>query len=493
MFRTAARLVQVNVTVMDSRGQPVTDLNAGDFTIRESGKPREIALFGFEGGTSRAAPPRPLPPGVFSNQVQFIGGPPRNVTALILDMVNTSTRDNFFVRSQVLNYLKKSHTSDTRLAIYVLSGDGLKTIAEFTEDADLLRSRLDQMVVSLPPVIPFRQDRIRRTLDALDAVGRHLEGIPGRKSVVWISGGFSVLDVSEIMGMGPHVSIDGILEADVRNAAQSLAQRGVALYIVSASGLRGGARGDASARGVPPGSGTPLFNALRRASEISNGLRGTMGMMAAITGGKDLSDTNDMAVGLKNAFDDLKAGYTLGFYAADADDKWHPLEVRVRRRGLTVRSRQGWIAASEQRVAASTNTDAWRHAIEDPLGSSAILMSARCQPESNEAAVTLELILRIDANSVAFERDGDSFVSSLDVVTVDRTADGGLRPFTQRVTVEWDDKRLAVGRTQGIVYVRKWNPQADVTAIRVIVRDRHTGKYGTLDMPMSSVLAAGSN
>ncbi len=243
VFRTAARLVQVNVTVMDSRGQPVTDLNAGDFTIRESGKPREIALFGFEGGTSRAAPPPPLPPRVFSNQVQFIGGPPRNVTALILDMVNTSTRDNFFVRSQVLHYLKKSHTSDTRLAIYVLSGDGLKTIAEFTEDADLLRSRLDQTVVSLPPVIPFRQDRIRRTLDALDAVGRHLEGIPGRKSVVWISGGFSVLDVSEIMGMGPHVSIDGILEADVRNAAQSLAQRGIALYIVSASGLRGGLAG----------------------------------------------------------------------------------------------------------------------------------------------------------------------------------------------------------------------------------------------------------
>ena len=222
--------------------------------------------------------------------------------------------------------------------------------------------------------------------------------------------------------------------------------------------------------------GGGLFDALRRASEINSSLRGTMGMMAAITGGKYLSDTNDMTVGLKNAFEDLKASYTLGFYAADADDKWHPLEVRVKRPGLTVRSRQGWIAESKQRVAASSTAETSRQAIEGPLGSSAILMSARCQPASNDAAGTIELILRIDANSVVFERDNATFVSSLDVATVDRTAEGVLRPFVQQVTVSWDAKQLAVGRTQGIVYVRTWKPQADVTAIRVMVRDRNTGE-----------------
>ena len=196
VFRTAARLVQVNVTVMDSHGRPVTDLRLGDFTIRESGTPREIALFRFEGGISKAATRPPLPPGVFTNQVQFIGGPPRNITALVLDAVNTSITDNWFIRSQVLSYLKESLTPDTRLAIYALS-DSLKTIVDFTDDADLLRSRLDETVVSLSPPTRFRRDRIRQTLGALDALARHLEGIPGRKSVVWMTGGFSVLSLSE--------------------------------------------------------------------------------------------------------------------------------------------------------------------------------------------------------------------------------------------------------------------------------------------------------
>ena len=215
-------------------------------------------------------------------------------------------------------------------------------------------------------------------------------------------------------------------------------------------------------------------------------------MMAAITGGKYLFNTNDMTVGLKNAFDDLEASYTLGFYAADVDDKWHPLEVRVRRPGLTVRSRQGWIAEPERQVTTASATEAWRQAIESPLGSSAILMTARCQPASNAAAGTVELILRIDANDVAFERDGDKFVSSLDVLTVDRTTEIGARPFAQRVTLEWDEKQLAAGRTQGIAYVRTWKPQAGVTAIRVAVYDRNAGTYGTLDAPMSKVLAAGT-
>src|SRR5262245_48091852 len=43
VFRTGTRLVRVNVTVHDSSGRAVTDLRAGDFTIRDSGRIREVA------------------------------------------------------------------------------------------------------------------------------------------------------------------------------------------------------------------------------------------------------------------------------------------------------------------------------------------------------------------------------------------------------------------------------------------------------------------
>jgi VWFA-related protein len=534
LFRTDTRLVQVSVTVTDSRGEPVTDLDAGDFTIRESGRVREIALFRFEGATPVVATRPALPAGVFSNQVQVIGGPSRHMTALVLDALNTSPVDNWFVRAQVLQHLKESLTPETRVGIYLL-GNGLKTITDFTDDPELLRSRLDETVIGLPPQsesdadrmirdaertmeamsgtqleaamraslesqigfemlanIPIRQDRIRRTLDAFDALGRHLEGIPGRKSIVWVSGGFSALVVTGNLGMGPSGVIEN-MEAEVREAARRLAQRGVALYIVDAKGLRG-ERADASSRGSRFDSGSDYFDQLRRATELSNDPRGTMAMMASVTGGRYLFDTNDMAVGLRRAASDLGAAYTLGFYTADADDKWHPLDVRVGRPGVTVRSRQGWIAASGRPAAtAPSAADPWRRSMDEALGSSAILLMARCQPAPNEAAGTIELILRIDANGVAFEPEGGRFVSVLDVVTVDRTASGVSRPFAQRVTVSWDASQLAVGRAQGIAYVRTWKPQDDVTSIRVSVRDRTTGEFGTLDMPMSEVLAAGNN
>ena len=62
IFRTATRLVQVNVVVHDKHGQPITDLKQQDFTVLERGKPQEIALFSVNGARESEAAPAPLPP-----------------------------------------------------------------------------------------------------------------------------------------------------------------------------------------------------------------------------------------------------------------------------------------------------------------------------------------------------------------------------------------------------------------------------------------------
>jgi len=53
-LRTNTRLVVVDVVATDSKGQPVTDLKAADFTVLEDGKPQKISGFNFEhpGATS---------------------------------------------------------------------------------------------------------------------------------------------------------------------------------------------------------------------------------------------------------------------------------------------------------------------------------------------------------------------------------------------------------------------------------------------------------
>src|SRR5687768_10878969 len=80
-FRATTRLVELSVTALDKKGQPVTDLKAEDFTIEEGGKIRPITIFKYEGGPSSEPNALPLPTGLFTNRVEFTPGPPRNITA----------------------------------------------------------------------------------------------------------------------------------------------------------------------------------------------------------------------------------------------------------------------------------------------------------------------------------------------------------------------------------------------------------------------------
>ena len=213
------------------------------------------------------------------------GGSPRNVTALLVDALNTSILDNSFVREEAAKYLRSVSASETIRPGHLLA-DGVSTVADFADSPDVVRSRLEVMTARIPPIIRFRRDRIRLTLDALDAVSRHLERFDGRKSIVWVTGGFSALTLLPVRGPGgtgggPQVSIDAV-EADARRTAQSLAQRGVTLYIEDARGLRSGREG-VPAQSTPAGRG--LFGALRAASELNNGFIGTMTRLAEITEG----------------------------------------------------------------------------------------------------------------------------------------------------------------------------------------------------------------
>jgi hypothetical protein len=63
-LRTNTRLVVVDVVTVDSKGQPVPDLKAADFTLLEDGKPQKISGFNFEhpGGRPTPAVQVQLPP-----------------------------------------------------------------------------------------------------------------------------------------------------------------------------------------------------------------------------------------------------------------------------------------------------------------------------------------------------------------------------------------------------------------------------------------------
>ena len=274
-------------------------------------------------------------------------------------------------------------------------------------------------------------------------------------------------------------------EKMVRQTSQRLAQQGITLYIVDAKGLETARETTASSRGRLPTRGFGNFEPQMDAERASGDPRPAMRLMASITGGRYLYDTNDLAVGFRKTVADLRGAYTLGFYAPEEpDNKWHKLRVRVARPGVNVSHREGYQAAAAASAPVEWSYETWQAVISNPLGSSIIPLTARCETTpSGEIA----LALVVDVKSFDFRADGGNLKANLQAAIVDRTADGQMRPqfLTLAPSVpaaEWEDLRA-----RGISLRRQWKPAPDVTTIRVVVRDTRTGQYGSVDVPLQAL------
>jgi VWFA-related protein len=530
VFRAGSKLVEVSVTVLDKKGNAVTGLEPADFTLLDEGKPRELALFRFDGAPtapaadSAPAPAAPLPPGVFTNRSSAGGDPPRNITALVLDSLNTPPEQNITVRSQMLRYLR-ALAPQTRVAIFLM-GKQLRILHDFTSDDADLRAKLQKATLGMPltTVTDFsqsiveaeafvnmfppemqkaaeeiarnnleieamanaqsRRNRMERSLAAMEALGEHLAGIPGRKNLVWIGAGFSMVSITGAMGMGVHGGIEDF-EDKVRKTSQRLAQQGVILYIVDSQGLALPSDQSAASRAQLPVRGRGRFEPQMDTEAASNDPRPAMELIASITGGRYLHNSNDLAAGFKQTATDRQGSYTLGFYlTGDPDDKWHKLKVRVKRSGVNLRHREGYLSESGPPQTTAWTPETWRANFSNPIGSTVIPLTAKCERlPSGELALTI----LADMNAVQFRADGDNLKAELEVGIGDFAADGSARTnrnsFTASVpAAQWEETRKA-----GLRHQLQWKPAANATSLRLIVHDVRSGKYGSLDLPLDKL------
>jgi hypothetical protein len=90
VFRTGTRLVEVSIVAIDKKSEPVLDLKQSEISITDNGKTRPLSVFQFDGIPYLPTAPQALPAGAFSNKIEYTPGPPRNVTAVLFDAVNTA-------------------------------------------------------------------------------------------------------------------------------------------------------------------------------------------------------------------------------------------------------------------------------------------------------------------------------------------------------------------------------------------------------------------
>lgn len=171
-----------------------------------------------------------------------------------------------------------------------------------------------------------------RTLVTLGAVVSGLARLPGRKSVVLFSEGF-VFDEAA---------------AELREITGAAARAGVTFYSVDARGL------DRSGQGLLDQPGAMQLSAAGEArfDENSDGTNA----LAVDTGGLALRNDNDFGRALGHVAADARNYYLLAYRPENTafDGRFRRIQVRVKRPGLIVRARAGYIAAPPVAGPAST-------------------------------------------------------------------------------------------------------------------------------------------
>jgi VWFA-related protein len=136
--------------------------------------------------------------------------------------------------------------------------------------------------------------------------------------------------------------------------------------------------------------------------------------LAEATDGLAIVNSNDLARGLQRVVTDLSSYYLIGYYSTGKlDGKFHPISVRVKRPGVKVRARRGYMAATPATAAATARAVAAKSAttVEPAEAAAAHAVEAAIGPLANYAR---DVPLRLQM--AAGWKPGDSSSATLWVV-----------------------------------------------------------------------------
>jgi VWFA-related protein len=411
-LRTETTLVEVPVIVSDKQGHQVADLRKEDFLVKEDGRRQEIAVFEHLRHVAAPSIALPVPEGVFTNRVQQTG--PARLTIIAIDAVSTAITEQQDIRKQLLNFISRNVSVDQPVALVMLAENRIKVLHDFTTDPRVLVAALknissahsaatslasdDAVIQSIPNslnsgmqnmfnqmvaaetdtiqtafqsfTVGQRRTMVQNSLEAFNEIAHAFVGIPGRKSLIWITNGASIstgdLDIAATFDRGqtvlgstglpnpivPRTHDSPVSMADAGPRTEEYFQKtwellnssNIAVYPLDIS--------DAS----DPGFTNPALrvrSALRRPINNLDKLE----QFAESTGGSLCLRTSDLDDCFKRASEDSQDYYMLGYYPASSDKKteWRRIQVSCIRKEVIIRARSGYFP---QRAAHHEGKDA---------------------------------------------------------------------------------------------------------------------------------------
>jgi len=181
------------------------------------------------------------------------------------------------------------------------------------------------------------------SMDALLALVDSLGALPGRKTVVYLCEGLTI---------PPSV------EPRFRSVIDTANRRNVSLYAMDAAGLRVHSQQEDTANqlkditkstvaGVDrPNNAKWSEDLERNETLLKSDPAAALGILTTQTGGLLIQNTNDLVKGIQRINEDRRFHYLLGYTSTNPsmDGSYRHIEVKVKRGGVEVHSRQGYVA-----------------------------------------------------------------------------------------------------------------------------------------------------
>jgi len=538
VIRSTTRLVQLSVVVQNKKGEPVTNLTKDDFTVLDEGKPQEIANFAAS-GPPRTNPQRLLPPNVFTNRYDLKGQDPGTVTVILFDALNTAPADQSYVRQQILRFLQALQPQD-HVAVYALTTQ-LLILHEFTQDSSALVDAVSHFtpkelaafdashpeffdVPALhddPSWMRFQervnqasaeiadQNKINRaetTSSAIEGIANHVASIPGRKSLIWVSGGFPLQLLSDVIANDRQTLLQ---DPFAKAAAHALSRVDMAIYPVDASGVQGNASMDPNVV-----SDLKCMDCVNEAPNRPKGafqrqdLRDSERLLADDTGGQAFYGSNDIRPALHRAFDDDRYAYTIGFYPDHNqwDDKFRTVKIRLKSGDARLRYRKGYFASPdradpESRIAAELNQAAASPVDATSLGmivtakltaphsATSAQPTVTALPGSSSISRNIDLHIGIDPKQLLLQIANGHRTGAVDLFFLQRDSTGAIvAAEKQHVAINLEEKQYEYLTHAAMVLDRHLTVQSPSTEIRVVLRDAATATFGSVTLPVKSLL-----
>ncbi|HEV2762826.1 MAG TPA: VWA domain-containing protein [Pyrinomonadaceae bacterium] len=368
------------------------------------------------------------------------------------------------------------------------------------------------------------------TFNSVVSIVRGLGEMPGRKSLVLFSEAFQLFtaqgrNLQLIQGMerlttqanAASVSIYTVdasgLQTDTLEASD---QPGAPAYTISPQDFATAAAAAAGRPGAMPVNAAPRtlsradtlaaqaegdsINAFRRLNAMMDQRRQeryeahtVLSYLAAKTGGLFMRNRNDLANAVSDIMNDQRGYYLIGYRPDDNSldpvtkrRRMRDLEVKVKRPGLKLRTREGYfgVTEGERRERPATRDAQLSAALLSPFASGDVRarLTSLFGTDAASGAPFLRSLLHVDARDVTFKEAADgSRTAEIEVLVVAFGADGRLvnqvsYPETVRATAE-EFPRV---QQNGLTYILNFPVQtAGAYQMRVAVRDAGSERTGS--------------